>query len=507
MSNNKPRMPAPYGKNHPTYDPEEPGSAHRFFDQVEMAAKEAGIDTDDAQVIKWALSYLPDSVGKRWSILATSGATQRKFSEWKAEVMKTLPRRAQEEAGALSRLDALVSKWSRDQVSRHDRSNFFEFSLGFQAEAKAVEGVVSNRELVRMYLRCLTPSFRERLQDSLTPGANTKDEDPYPYADVIKKSRELVVGGTTGPFGDLSYEPSTSDYTRVKLESSGGAGTSRVVENIKIKQEEMESNFQTLCSKMDVLGVQLKEALSKPDPSYSAPVFQQGIAQPRTYAPAHPTQRPRQGMYTRPSNNPFNTPPRICYYCHVEGHMLMACPVLDADKASGRVTQQGYNIFVNHRQLSKDSPDGLSMKQRADAILAGTYNPPASINLLTAEDWGASEENTMVFFQSEPEHVPMAVFQQSMERLRADTQGAIHNLTNQLLTTLRPLATASVPAPAPNYAPMSYSSAPPEQSASVPASEVKDMFQVLTRRLDNLEQHQIQTRSQGATNEGFRGAL
>ncbi|KAF6753928.1 hypothetical protein DFP72DRAFT_1069140 [Ephemerocybe angulata] len=501
----KPRMPAPYGKNHPTYDPEEPGSAIRFFEQVKMAADEAGIE-EGADVIKWALSYLPDSVRKRWAILAKDGATQRTFDDWQKEVMKTLPRRAQEEAGALARLDALVTKWSRDPVSRHDRANFFDFSLGFQAEASAVSSVVSNRELVRMYLRCLTPMFRERLQESLTPQTNARDEDPYLWTDVVKKSKELVVGGTTGPFGDLSLEPSTSDYTRVKIEAGGGAGTSRAVETIKVKQEEMESSFQTLCSKLDVLGVQMKEVLGRAETSAPAPIFQQGAAPPRSF-PSHATQRPRQGMYTRPPHNPFNTPPRICYYCHVEGHMLMACPVLDADKVSGRVTQQGYNIFVNHRQLSKDSPDGLSMKQRADAILAGTYNPPAAVNLLTADDWGAREENALMFLQSEPESVPMTVFQQSMDRMRSETQGAIQNLTQQLLNSQwRP--PVHNPLPVPNYAPSTtYLSPPPDKSSSVPASEVKEMFQLLSKRLDSLEQYQIQTRSHGGGKEGFQEAL
>ncbi|KAF5334095.1 hypothetical protein D9611_014997 [Ephemerocybe angulata] len=454
----KPRMPAPYGKNHPTYDPEEPGSAVRFFEQVKMAADESGLEGKDAEMIKWALSYLPDSIRKRWAILAKDGATQRSFDDWQKEVMKTLPRRAQEEAGALSRLDALVSKWSRDPVSRHDRANFFEFSLGFQAEATTVAAVVSNRELVCMYLRCLTPMFRERLQEGLTPQTNARDEDPYLWTDVVKKAKELVVGGTTGPFGDLSLDPSTSDYTRVKIEDGiGSSGTSRAVETIKIKQEQMESSFQTLCSKMDVLGVQLKEVLTRQEAPHPVQVFQQSAAPPHAFS-SHPTQRPRQGMYTRPPNNPFNTPPRICYYCHTEGHMLMACPVLEADKASGRVTQQGYNIYVNHRQLSKDSPDKLSMKQRADAILAGTYNPPVSINYLSAEDWGTNEEHAMMFLQSEPDHVSMAMFQQSIERLRAENQNAMQSMTNQLLTALRPSPPVAPP-PAFNYAPTSYAPA------------------------------------------------
>ncbi|KAF6743786.1 hypothetical protein DFP72DRAFT_1079606 [Ephemerocybe angulata] len=194
----------------------------------------------------------------------------------------------------------------------------------------------------------------------------------------------------------------------------------------------------------------------------------------------------------------------------------MACPTLSTDKASGRVIQRGYNIYVNNRQLSKDSPDGLSMKQRADAIIAGTYNPPAMVNLLTAEDWGHAEENAMIFFQSEPETVSHAVLQQSMDRLRNETQTAMSGMAAHIISSLRPNA----PAPTTPYAPHQVSapygppygqptySAPPENPLSppvpTPASDIRDMFQLLTKRLDGIEQYQINTRSKATSGEGFR---
>ncbi|KAF6741859.1 hypothetical protein DFP72DRAFT_861402 [Ephemerocybe angulata] len=291
----KMRMPAPYGTNHPTYDPEEPGSAGRFFDEVEMAATEAGIIGEPATVIRWALSYLPESIKRRWSQLTMDGATQRTFAQWRAEVMKILPRRAQEEAGALVRMDALVSKWSRNPVSRHDRTEFFDFTLGFVADARAVKDSVSNRELVRMYLRCLTPMFRERLQEKLVPGTGRSDEDPYEWEDVVSTAKALVAGGTTGPFGDMSLEPSVSEYSRVKIEAGGSSGSSKAIETLRIKQEELDSNFQTMLSKLDVLGIQMKEIATQREPSNApvASVFQQA-AIPHQSSYNHPTQHPRQ---------------------------------------------------------------------------------------------------------------------------------------------------------------------------------------------------------------------
>ncbi|KAF5331557.1 hypothetical protein D9611_007601 [Ephemerocybe angulata] len=506
MSTSKIRMPAPYGQNHPTYDPEEPSSATRFFDEVEMAATEAGITDEPATVIRWALSYLPEAIKKHWAQLTMDGATQRTYAQWRAEVMKILPRRVQEEAGSLVRLDALVTKWARDPISRHDRADFYDFTLGFVAEARAVNALISNRELVRMYLRCLTSAFRERLQEKLTPGTNRSAEAPYEWEAVVATAQSLVAGGTTGPFRDLSLEPSTREYSRIKLESGGNSGGSKALETIRVKQEEMESNFQSMLSKLDVMGIQMKDLVHQREVHVAsksdATVFQQMVT-PQRPPYSNPTQHPRQGLYTRPATNPFNTPPRICYYCQVEGHMLMACPTLESDKASGRVVQRGYNIYMNNRQLSRDSPDGLSMKQHADAILAGTYNPPAAVNMLTAEDWGVAEEANMILFQSEPEMVTHSVLQQSMDRLRNETQSAMQSMASHIISSLKPVSTPAPP-PAP-FNPSPYVAPQPSTSQSVPASEVRDMFQLLTKRLDGLEQFQIQTRSGNApSGEGFR---
>ncbi|KAF6742433.1 hypothetical protein DFP72DRAFT_860512 [Ephemerocybe angulata] len=79
---------------------------------------------------------------------------------------------------------------------------------------------------------------RKRLQEKLTPGTSRSAEDPYEWEDVIANAQNLVAGGTSGPFGDLSLEPSTREYSRVKIESGGGTGGSKAIETLRVKQEE-----------------------------------------------------------------------------------------------------------------------------------------------------------------------------------------------------------------------------------------------------------------------------
>lgn len=499
--NNRVRMPAPYGVNHPKYDPDEPGSAVRFFEEVELAATEANIMDKPADVIKYALAYLPSRTKRQWEQLPNASGNSANFGLWQKEVMKILPRKAQAEAGAVARLEALVTRYEREPLGRFDRAEFLDFNLSFAAEVSDIKTSLANRELVRLYLKCLTPRFCEVLREKLDERANATEEDPYTIEEVLKKSKAMVIGATVGPFGDLHVSQGAAEYERVKPGLTGGS--SKMVENIRIKQEEAESNLQTALGKIDALGAQVKELSTQ-----CTLVLQQQTTSPLTHVPPamglpsapaghlH-TQNPRQGLYTRPAAYPFNTPPRVCYYCKQEGHMLMACSSLDEDKRQGRVTQTGYTIFVKGKPLSRDSPDGLSMKQRVDAILIGTYLPTVQITYLTAEDWTAQEESAMVLMQSGGEPVSYQTFRQSIEQLRGEHQVAMQQTAQQIIGALQPAIVSEENK-------VGGAQALVNGGGTAVPSEVRELFQLLTQKIDQLEQNAIVTRSKGVPGQGFQ---
>jgi hypothetical protein len=136
------------------------------------------------------------------------------------------------------------------------------------------------------------------------------------------------------------------------------------------------------------------------------------------------------------------------------------------------------------------------MKQRTDAILAGTYMPPASVNMLTVGDWGYEEDNAVVYLQqTEQESVPYTVFNQAIERMRQDNLGAMNNMTHNIVNSLRNQYPApSSPQVQPQYASAFPPRAPPpshDPNAPMTGAEMREMFMLLNQ---TLSQFQLQTR-------------
>jgi len=601
------RMPPAHGTNHPIYDPEKPSSINRFFKQVELAREGAGPMTDEI-LIKYTLAYLPEEIARQWEKLPYASRPEASFEKWKQEVIGVLADEAQEVPSARSRLLDLVRRFRRNPVSRSHRGDFFNFALAFQAEAEAVEKIISNRDLVPMFLSCLNESFRDRLIDlmrervareALAGKAETRDEekvrvkqegessnaggsrgknpetkpvvvtrsfertmeDPYHWEEVVEEAQELVRSTTLGPFGDYATYSIGDTYERTRGSSVEGSG-SKSIEAVKAKQADLDSQLQKVLGTLDAFTTKITDFGKRFDKvegflqqKASVEVFQQtstGLSNYYANSPQistqvqqqpgyHPqTQNPRAGYYSRPPNQPFDIPPRVCYYCRGEGHMMFGCNVLAEDQKARRVTRQGMNVFVKGELLSRDSPDGLSMKQRADAILAGTYRQdPKSINFISTEDWGWEDEPISVFLQNDrpTDVVTSSMLQQSMERMRLETQGAISTMTNQILQTIRtqpstpnyqtngqvrqPYTMAAMPASTlalpefyqQNYGQPVYAApaalAPSQHQPKeheVSNAELRDLLQSFGKRIEAIEEVHLQTRTQAVkkSNVDFR---
>ena len=610
------RMPPAHGTNHPTYDPDKPSSIHRFFKQVELARESAGAMSDET-FIKYTLAYLPEEIARQWEKLPYASRPSADYQRWKREVMGILSDEAQEIPGARTRLLNLVAKYRRDPVSRTNRGAFFALSLAFQAEAEALEGIISNRDLVSMFLACLNEAFRDRLLDLLrdriarerdqrelrravqqtSPEPNVKQEgsdsvgeskspsglskgkqkesedsepdeeeapfrrtleDPYYWGEVIDEAQELVKSTTLGPFGDYSTYSLTETYDRSRSTMLGSErSSSKALESVKAKQDDLDVQLQKVLGTLDAFSTKITDMGRKFEKvegflqqSSSAQVLQQietrlppqfaNVPQHRS-VPNYPSQvqNNRGNFYSRPQHQPLNVLPRLCHYCKDPSHMMATCAILAEDQNARRVSRQGMNIFVKGELLSRDSPDGLSMKQRVDAILAGTYRQdPKAINFVSTEDWGWEDEPASVFLQAEPQmdFVTPAMLQQNLDRMRIETQGAISTMTSQILQSIcaQPSVNAYTPS---SQGPQGYvpgvshsgaagqqfyqqgyvpsigqsafttpssfpSSSPPIQNNTperpVSNQEIRDLLQSFSKRMDAIEEVHLQTRTQAA---------
>lgn len=491
-------MPPIYGGKHPIFDPKDPSTIAGYFDGLEMAAKEAGCLDDHKEVLRYALGYLDADTKRKWQQIE-GGQEPYDYAAWKKGVLKTLPRTVRTDRGSLDRLDEVCRKFKQRPLGKEERAQFYDFTLAFQAEAKPLlaEAVplISNRELVIKYLSCLKSVFREGLGDKLSNlnAANRTPEDPYTLQEVTDMATKMVEATAAGPFGEISAEAERAEYSRVAevaVPSSRGAVDESKFEQLKIKQESMDSDFARVYATLDTVTSSMKEMSSRFEsfatlvkngqvqaqvPSYSAG--------PSSSAAAPPGQPFRPGMYTRPPGANF-----ACFYCKDPSHGMTQCTQWSIDQQNKRVTQRGTSIFVDGVLIQRDLVDGLTMKDRVARMLRNA--PPAGVHFMEQAEYYDDTQydvfNQMVDIESP---VTYAVLNQSLDRLRYDNQGALSAMTNQIVNALRPqLQQSSVPL-----------SEPPKE---VTARDILDSVTKLASRIDGLEQY-AQNRPDGKKKSDF----
>ena len=185
-------------------------------------------------------------------------------------------------------------------------------------------------------------------------------------------------------------------------------------------------------------------------------------------------------MYSRPAGATFN-----CWYCGQGTHTISQCPEVRLGIEKGKITQRGSTIFCKGVMLPREVPEGTTMKARVEALWKGPTQ--ADLNLL--EEYEELEAGAFeVFHQQYDEPVTHSVLQQSMEQLKREQ----NSFLNKLVQQLKP-GQASTP-----------KVEPPKEPSN---REVFEQLAALSRRFDNMEQFQLQTRRAAASGqEDFREA-
>jgi len=484
-------MPTSWSGKHPTFDPEKQASAEKFFREVEMAAEQAGILDKPEEVIAHALSYLDDKVKRKWERLP--GAKDPKdFDTWRKAVLKTLPKSSRYELGSMERLEELVRDARRRPIGREEKEAFYDFSLGFMAEADPLSkaGTVSNRDLVVKFLSGLKTVFRDSLAERIIKAAAAAEngeapardeEDPYLLKDVVETATKMVDAASVGPFGALTANEEAATYSRGAAASGlSGRGESADYKEIKVKQEEMSEELAKAFTKMDNVEKSISMLTSQFETFSTtikaAPAAQAAGVPNRYPAPQGMTTRP--GMYPKPPGATFN-----CFYCGQSSHTISQCFALRKDLDAGKIVQRGQTIICNGAPLMRDSPDGTTMKERVDKILAASKQ--AQVNLL--ENYQDSvdveaEYDVMLQGYEAPAGGSDMVYG-ALDQMRRDQQVFLTRLGQQLK-------------------PAGQAVSAPEVPREPTLKDILEQTLAINKRIDVLEQNQLQTRRAAAAASG-----
>ena len=213
------RMVNPTSKDAPRFKSSKPEELRRFIRLMEDLWKEAEITQDQAKKVSIG-KYADQECEEEWKALESFDASCT-WEEFKDELLENYPEAAAAERGTPYKLRKICS--GTDKIDLGDMIAFYLFRRAVMAEAKKLRkppAVMSNRELVELFIGCLSEAFAASVLQYLgnqsaaskaamgkNPGlmisgnpVSRRPEDRYDLEDVCKAAL-AVTENSQGMFG------------------------------------------------------------------------------------------------------------------------------------------------------------------------------------------------------------------------------------------------------------------------------------------------------------------
>jgi len=189
------RMVAPGSKDAPRFKSTKPEELRRFIRLMEDLWQEAKVTDDQAQKAMIG-KYADQESEEEWTAF-DSFSDGYSWEEFKEELIENYPEAAAAERGTPSRIRQICSKAGK--IEQGDMTALYAFRRSFMSEAKKLQkdpAIMANRELVDIFLRCLTTSFAEAVLSFLRnnpPSSTTsvgKIKDTQKTPQVMQRRKE-----------------------------------------------------------------------------------------------------------------------------------------------------------------------------------------------------------------------------------------------------------------------------------------------------------------------------
>ncbi|KAI0710607.1 hypothetical protein C8Q76DRAFT_624313 [Earliella scabrosa] len=166
-------MPYRGSREAPTFNPEDPTTLERFFEDLERMFSRSKI-TDEAECIDYAVSYVPDSTWRLWKTIRSTSATYKVF---KAAIFDLYPEADDTAIYTLKHYEQLVDDWARAPISSLNcYAAFYRELLPHFSFLLARCRIVSAR-CAEDILRVLDPAIQQRVLFRLA--VRDPDHDPH----------------------------------------------------------------------------------------------------------------------------------------------------------------------------------------------------------------------------------------------------------------------------------------------------------------------------------------
>jgi uncharacterized coiled-coil protein SlyX len=289
--------------------------------------------TDEQEKMNWAISYVDSQTRADWTGFAEFAATVPSWSDFKDRLRKEYPQLITGEQGSVKALTRICGSYR--PISLGEEERLLEFKRRFTIEAnKCLKDppIISNRELVDMFVDTLDATFKETLDNRLSvtggrrtdkhgtqiPAGDLREEDPYDWTVVVETAVKLASGKTLQRSKDSRSSPRASTATTGRQVSTTGSG------GVKREVSEFTSTItETITHELGLIAAQMKDSMVVHEKQMKALV--------ESFKNTGPSRNPGQSAGPPPPKR------LICFYCGKLGHGWNFCQARDEDVKAGRI--------------------------------------------------------------------------------------------------------------------------------------------------------------------------
>ena len=374
------RMIAPGARDAPRFKSTKPEELRRFIRLMEDLWYEARV-TDDKVKKQMIGKYADQESEEEWAAFETF-VTPYSWNEFKAELIGNYPEAAAAERGTPERLRKICKE--TEKINLGDMISLFAFRRSFMAEARKLAKdppIVGNRELVELFLGCLSEHFASAVLQFLAlkpinEGSKKEDketskseekkkprrpEDKYDWQDVCKAALE-VSENSQGMFS-LMKQP---ESRRVLFNSQPVSESRVLLEKVHelegdqaLEKDRLVSISKTLDSRMGSLENMLKSFLSQSQANGNSGNCKGDCkAGPKTQEPA-PSGGPTQKWGSKSLEN------ERCFWCGLLGHFQADCEDMKQQISIGNIKYNAEGkIRLRDGSFIPKHPSEATLKER-----------------------------------------------------------------------------------------------------------------------------------------------
>jgi hypothetical protein len=380
MENKK--MIAPGSRDAPKFSSASPEGLRRFIRLMEDLWEQAGVVNDDAKKSMIG-KYADEDCEEEWTAFTTYGKGHS-WEKFKKELIENYPEAAAAERGTPARIRQLCMETAK--VSLGDMPSLYTFRRAFMAEARKLlkpPAAMANRELVELFIGCLTDAFASAVLqflghkmnvkgdssssgkevDMVTDGPSARrPEDRYDLTDVCKAAIQ-VSENSQGMFSLMRKESvARTDDRGVFLFNHPMSETkalSQKVEELEgvqaLEKDRLEGVSKTLESKMEGLQDMMKVLLA-----------QGAQGQKHEQASGFCKSQEAHGGPTQKWGGKCMDSER-CYWCGILGHFQADCEDLKSQVRSGNVKFNAEGrLRLKDGSFIPNLPAGGTLKEKVD---------------------------------------------------------------------------------------------------------------------------------------------